>query len=421
MSMLQGLLGVIDPRTPDGFAISQALPGLLGGSGSSMQRFAGANAVIGQTMERERARKLLEDRERQMMAEREQMMQARAMQQKQAQEQAARAQQDEAIARRLFGQQQQMGMPGAEMGPAMPERTGGMINPQTFLAQGGSLGGLGGVAGLNQMLQAPERKPIISKRGDIARDPVTNAIVWQNEDAPEKDDADIRLLKMLHGEGTPAFMAALAKLENKRTTHAPAASATVVMPAQEKEENKAVGKYFGEQYGEVQKSGLAAGGTIARLTQMQNLMQGVNTGKLTATGMEIAGIAQALGVNIDPKLGQKQALDAVAKEMTLQLRNPSGGAGMPGAMSDADRNFLQAASAGVDKTPEGNRLIIEARIKLAKRDQEVAQMARNYRARNGTIDEGFYNELAAFAEANPMFNNVQAAPAGGAWSITKVK
>ena len=76
----------------------------------------------------------------------------------------------------------------------MPERTGGMINPQTFLAQGGSMGGLGGVSALNQLLQAPERKPIISKPGDVARDPVTNAVLWQN---PESDPAPPEIAKLI--------------------------------------------------------------------------------------------------------------------------------------------------------------------------------------------------------------------------------
>lgn len=183
---MAGLLGdsFDDPRT---LAVMQAAQGLLGG-GSNASRFAGAGAAYAQQMQAERARKLLEDDRRSMIAERTQ--QIVASKQKQAEDEAKRAKaaQDEAIARRLFGAQQQMGMPTGQMGPEMPERTGGMINPQTFLQQGGSLGGLGGVSALNQLLAPKDQKPIISKRGDIARHPVTQEILWQNEDEPEKID-----------------------------------------------------------------------------------------------------------------------------------------------------------------------------------------------------------------------------------------
>jgi hypothetical protein len=89
--------------------------------------------------------------------------------------------------------------------------------------------------------------------------------------------------------------------------------------------------------------------------------------------------------------------------MALQLRNPSGGAGMPGALSDADRVYLQSMTPGLTKTPEGRKLISETMITLAKRDQDVAKLARDYRKKNGGFDEGFYNELATWSAANPLF------------------
>ena len=44
-------------------------------------------------------------------------------------------------------------------------------------------------------------------------------------------------------------------------------------------------------------------------------------------------------------------------EFALELRNPSGGAGMPGAMSDADRNFLASIPPSLANTKEGRALI----------------------------------------------------------------
>src|SRR3546814_16670239 len=47
-----------------------------------------------------------------------------------------------------------------------------------------------------------------------------------------------------------------------------------VNQTQEKEENKAVGKYFGEQYSDIQKAGLSAGGKINRVERMNQLLEG---------------------------------------------------------------------------------------------------------------------------------------------------
>ena len=164
-----------------------------------------------------------------------------------------------------------------------------------------------------------------------------------------------------------------------------------------------VGQFHGDNYSKIQQAGQDATGTIARMDQLKGLLDGVNTGKLTPAGTELAAFAEALGLKVDPKLGNKQAADALSKEISLQLRNPAGGAGMPGAMSDADRQYLVKMTPSLANTPEGNALMIDARKKLAQRDQEVASLALDYRLRTGKMDEGFQKELLAYAKANPLF------------------
>lgn len=179
---------------------------------------------------------------------------------------------------------------------------------------------------------------------------------------------------------------------------------------QEKEEDKAIGKSFGEFYSDLQKTGFAASGKIARYDRLGQLLNGLQTGKLTPAATQISALADSLGVSIDPNLPAKQAAEALSNEVALQLRNPSGGAGMPGALSDKDREFLASMTPGLGKTPEGNKLIIETAKKLAKREMEVAKIARDYRIKNGRVDEGFYQELANFSNANPLFSPSTSAP-----------
>ncbi len=196
---------------------------------------------------------------------------------------------------------------------------------------------------------------------------------------------------------------------------------------QEREESKTVGKYFGEQFADIQKAGMDAYGKVNRLNRLESLLQGVSTGKLTPAATEVKAVLSSFGIDIDPNLGAAQAAQAITNELALQMRNPSGGAGMPGAMSDKDREFLQATVPGLAKTPQGNKLLIESYRRLAQRDQQVAKAAREYRKQHGSLDEGFYEQLQAFSEANPLFADMpqSTAPAAPAlpsgWSVQRVK
>ncbi len=173
---------------------------------------------------------------------------------------------------------------------------------------------------------------------------------------------------------------------------------------QEKATSAAIGKGVGEQYIKISEAGIAANNKLSKLDRLEGLLQGVETGKLTPTTTQIAALGKSLGFDVDPTLDSKQAVESLANEMALELRNPSGGAGMPGAMSDKDREFLVQMVPGLAKTPGGNRLIIETAKKLAKRDQEVARMARAYKkAHGGEFDDGFYDELQEHADKNPLF------------------
>lgn len=192
----------------------------------------------------------------------------------------------------------------------------------------------------------------------------------------------------------------------KMSTHQPANQTNVVMN-QEKEESKAVGKAMGEAFTSIQQAGSDANTKIARYERLKGLLDGVNTGKLTPAGTELAAWADAVGIKVDPKLGNKQAAQALGNEIALSLRNPAGGAGMPGALSDKDREFLVQMVPSLSLTTEGNARLIETAQKIARRDQEVAKLARDYRARKGTLDPGFYDELQQFSDSNPLFGGPQ--------------
>ena len=201
--------------------------------------------------------------------------------------------------------------------------------------------------------------------------------------------------------------------EIKQAVHMPTQITNAPVFKQESAESATVGKGFGEQYLDIQKTGTQAPGKIAKYARLGQLIEGVNTGKLTPLGTDIAATAASLGFNVDKKLGNKQAAEALSNSIALELRSTSEGGGMPGAMSDADREYLKAMVPNIGKTPEANKLMIDAATKIAQRQQEVARLARDYRTRNGHIDEGFYNALQQYSDSHPLFGGSMA-PASGA-------
>jgi hypothetical protein len=84
-------------------------------------------------------------------------------------------------------------------------------------------------------------------------------------------------------------------------------------------------------------------------------------------------------------------------------------------VSNADVLFLSQANANLDFTPEGNRQLIDAKIRIAQRKAEVAKFARDYLKRTGQkyLDAQFDEELAQWAEENPIFPEAAQGEQGG--------
>lgn len=166
-----------------------------------------------------------------------------------------------------------------------------------------------------------------------------------------------------------------------------------------------VGTDVGTRYTNIQDAGFAAPTTIARLNRMEAIGRNIKQGKLEGIKKGLAEYGQALGFDVDVvNLSEQQAFNAIANEMALELRNPAGGAGMPGAMSDKDREFLVSMVPSLTNTVEGNMLIIQYRKRQAERDRQVAEMARRYRREKGTLDDGFFDVLQDYSDKNPLFD-----------------
>ena len=184
-----------------------------------------------------------------------------------------------------------------------------------------------------------------------------------------------------------------------------------------------IAKTQAETYTSVMKAAAAVPGDNARLDRLNQLLDGVQTGKFSTSLMELQkGLRTVLGDKAPTIFGkpaevaQAEAATALSNEVALTLRNPSSGAGMPGALSDGDRKFLSSMVPGLETTPEGRKLQIETQKRLNNRKVEEARLMRDYmKAHDGKLD-GWEIYVAEWAEKNPLFGDLampDAPPSGG--------
>lgn len=220
------------------------------------------------------------------------------------------------------------------------------------------------------------------------------------------------------GRIDPALDAEIAVEQRKQGGAAPIAQAPVagggvaagMSPKQEataaanKEFQVTDAKARAQMYDAMQKGAMSNTAKIAKFERVGNLLKDYDGGKMAQTGFELARFGTSLGVTIDKNLPNKEAAVALANEVALDLRSTADGGGMPGALSDADREFLRSMTPQLGQTAEGRKKVIESRVAVWKREQKVAEMARQYRQKHGTVDEDFFNQLQAWSNRNPIFN-----------------
>jgi hypothetical protein len=180
---------------------------------------------------------------------------------------------------------------------------------------------------------------------------------------------------------------------------------TNINQQQESEYEKATGKQLAEANMEIIKSSSAARGKIATLNRLGTMLVDPNiyTGKAAESVLELKRLGKAIGVEVGD-VGPAEAVKSISNQFALELRNPAGGAGMPGALSDKDREFLQSMVPGLNQNPHGNALIIDYMKRVAQRSVDVERLRQQYVRKNGRLGENFYTELADYSDANPLFS-----------------
>lgn len=149
------------------------------------------------------------------------------------------------------------------------------------------------------------------------------------------------------------------------------------------------GKAAAASVGTIESQAAAAPGTLRQLDQLERASQGFQTGAGAGARMTVGKIAQALGIK-DDALPAGLNKDAIASGEQIQsvtgqlVMSQIGSGGFPANnFSDADRAFLERIQPGIERTPQGNRILIGVLRANAQRNAEIGQAWRDWRKQNG--------------------------------------
>jgi hypothetical protein len=273
-------------------------------------------------------------------------------------------------------------------------------------------------AGMSNLLQvAPnaaieraypkDNKPMVVAPGSSLVDPEKpNQPLYT---APQRPEAPSNLAALIKERDSLPAGSPLLTTYNDAIKKASTANPLVnVDTRQETEFGKAVGRETGEMYAGMLKADMNAPASIAKYQRLGSLLSSVNTGKFKGTTTDLKAAAKSLGVDLNAigvsdDVAPAQAARALSNQLALEMRNPAGGAGMPGALSDKDREFLVQSIPGLENDPAAIGTMVDYRVRLEKRAQQVARKAREYRRKNGKFDDRFFDELQDWSEKNPLF------------------
>lgn len=171
------------------------------------------------------------------------------------------------------------------------------------------------------------------------------------------------------------------------------------------------GKGQGERLNKMIAAADVSRGKIDMLMALQpSLADAPFAGPLADTFTDASKLLQQLGIS-ETDTSSAEVARSLSNQLTMMLRNPSGGAGMPGAMSDADRLFLSASVPGLRNTRGGATAMINIMLQIERRNMQVAELAEMYSESYGSLT-GFDKYLRQWVEMNPLFDQ-SAMPQGG--------
>jgi hypothetical protein len=185
-------------------------------------------------------------------------------------------------------------------------------------------------------------------------------------------------------------------------------SPTYQIGPQETAGAKGMGEGYSKQYFVIQDAGNAAADNINNVQVLGQTLADptVYTGAGGETVAWMKNVGQSLGFNVTGVDGA-QVAQSLSSQMTMRMRNPDSGGGLPGSVSNQDRQWLQKIPPNLQDTKQTIARKVEIITKLEQRKADIASLAAEYAANNptGQLDVGWERAKKQWVDAHPLFAN----------------
>jgi hypothetical protein len=164
----------------------------------------------------------------------------------------------------------------------------------------------------------------------------------------------------------------------------------------ETEREKLDARFYGTLYDNIYDAEQKSRTVVRQLEQIDDIFSSANLGgpggEALNTFRRVASIFFPGDDFLEGKVTAADAARALGNQLTLQMRNTGEGAGMPGQMSDKDREFLAQMVPNLSMTPGGRKILIKVFKKMRDLMQEKYTRALAYRADHEYLDAGFLRQ-----------------------------
>jgi hypothetical protein len=141
--------------------------------------------------------------------------------------------------------------------------------------------------------------------------------------------------------------------------------------------------------------------------QLDQVALALSRGAKTGAGQEAILTARrylkTAGIDVG-NLSDQELIQKISNEMALRLRNPESGLGLTGNTSNKDLEFLRNSVVGLNRTEEGNRVIIEAMRQYNRLRKDVAiRQGQIIEANDGVVPLNIEQQLMEYVNEYQLF------------------
>lgn len=164
-------------------------------------------------------------------------------------------------------------------------------------------------------------------------------------------------------------------------------------------------KLSAKKYEGLVEAGTKAQMEIPQLEMLQEQMNDPNffSGAGEKYNLLYKRLKAAVGIDPEAAVPQEYLRKATAANVLSSLSALKG----LGQIRVAEINMAREAAASPDNSIPANKLLVEISKRTHQRNEQIAEMAQNYKEQNGVLDAGFDKQVTAYYKQHPMFTDAE--------------